>query len=318
MATNLNIPQPGAVMTGMGVMGLEGDSTAGVKQADGGSARTSPKSGSSGRLQRIRSKVSRHASTTSLPRNFNTGEELGTVIAKLGVHKSHNPWDKTLFMGFLSGVWVTFAGIFGISIAGGVPEHIRHEWPMIPKFLVGITFPVAIVFILIFGGELFTGNTMIMVVAKLNKKITYRDLIQSWALVFISNFASCLFLSYLFGYQSQLFAAEPYLSYVISITTKKTHIPFGRAILMGIPANALVCLSLFLGLASRDMTGKIYGLYLPVMTFAATGWEHCVANMFYMPLGYYYGAEMTVGSFLRNIAGVAIGNVIGGAVLIGI
>ncbi|KAJ3040404.1 hypothetical protein HDV00_010958 [Rhizophlyctis rosea] len=106
-----------------------------------------------------------------LPRNYNTGEELGNVIAKLGVHKSHNPWDKTLFMGFLSGVWVTFAGIFAIMIAGGIPETVRHDYPAIPKFLVGLTFPVAIVFILIFGGELFTGNTMIMVVAKLNKKV---------------------------------------------------------------------------------------------------------------------------------------------------
>ncbi len=87
--------------------------------------------------------------------------------------------------------------------------------------------------------------------------------------------------------------------------------------MLGIPANALVCLAFFLGLAAHDVTGKILGLYLPVAAFAATGWEHSIANVFYISLGWMYGADVSAYSFIMNIIASMLGNIVGGAFLIG-
>lgn len=119
---------------------------------------------------------------------------------------------------------------------------------------------------------------MIMTVAFLNKKVTFLELLENWVLVFLSNLFSIVGLTYLLGYVTDIFKAEPFHSYVVAVATRKANLPFHHMVLMGIPANALVCLAFFLGLAARDVTGKVIGLYLPVATFAASGWEHCVVR----------------------------------------
>ncbi|KAJ3077254.1 hypothetical protein HK102_005272, partial [Quaeritorhiza haematococci] len=252
-----------------------------------------------------------------LPRNYNTGAELENVVTALGIRKKNSPWDKIVFLGFLSGTWVVFAGLFTIAVAGGVPADVRAAWPAIPKLLVACTFPVGIIFILLFGGELFTGNTMIMVVALLNRKVTLWQLCVNWFLVFWANLFTVVLWTYLLGYLTHNFDAEPFHSFIVGIANTKAQLPFYVALLRAIPANALVCLAFFLGLAARDVTGKIIGLYLPVAVFAATGWEHCVANMFFLSLGWFHGANVTLATFCANIFTVTLGNIIGGSLLIG-
>ncbi|KAI9091249.1 Formate/nitrite transporter-domain-containing protein [Phlyctochytrium arcticum] len=252
-----------------------------------------------------------------LPRDYNTGAELEAVVSRLGRTKSSAPLDKIFFLGLLAGTWVTFAGLFAQQVVGGVPAAFRAEYPVVPKLLIGLTFPIGIVFIVLFGGELFTGNTMVMAISWLNKKVTIKQVLLNWTIVFFSNFAACVLWAYLLGYLTDIFQDEPYRSYVVSVATRKANLPFAKALLLAIPANALVCLSIFLGLAARDVTGKILGLYLPILTFAATGWEHVVANMYFISVGWMYGADVTVGTMARNLAAVAIGNIIGGGVLIG-
>ncbi|KAJ3135007.1 hypothetical protein HDU90_004332 [Geranomyces variabilis] len=274
--------------------------------------------GSAVRVHRAQSSGANTAeAVTPLPRDYNTGAELEVAVTTLGITKSHIYVDHLIFLGLLAGIWVAFAGMFAQQIVGGVPANIRASWPVLSKLLLGVTFPVGIVFIVLFGGELFTGNTMIMVVAWLNRKVTIRDVMVNWTVVFCANFAACALTAYLLGYLTDIFEPEPFRSYVIAVATRKVQLPFYKAFLMGIPANALVCLSFFLGLAARDVTGKILGLYLPIATFAATGWEHCVANMYYIPIGWMYGAPVTVGGMLANIFSVALGNIVGGGLLIG-
>ncbi|KAJ3079179.1 hypothetical protein HK102_003972 [Quaeritorhiza haematococci] len=254
----------------------------------------------------------------ALPRNYNTGAELENVVTALGIKKKDYPWDKILFLGFLAGTWTAFAGLFTVAIAGGVPVDVRAAWPVLPKILTGCTFPVGMIFIVLFGGELFSGNTMIIVVALLNRKVTFPQLLQNWLLVFTSNLLTVLLWTYLLGYQTQIFNDEPHRTFILDVANTKAALPFHVALLRSIPANALICLALFLGMASRDVTGKIVGLYLPVATFAASGWEHCVANMFFLSLGRFYGASaITFTTFASNIFTVALGNIIGGSILIG-
>lgn len=235
-------------------------------------------------MHRIPAHDSNNTATTTpspappLPRNYNTGEELESIITSSGVYKAQNPIDKLIFLGLLAGIFVFLSGMFAVSLAGGIPVDVRSSWPMLPKLAVAVSFPVGLVFILLFGGELFTGNTMIMTIAYLNKRVTFLDLIINWIVVFLSNFIIILFFTYLFAFQTGIFTVEPFNSFLIALAQKKCGYSFAQALLLSIPANTLVCLAIFLGLAARDVTGKVLGMYLPIATFAATGWEHCVGE----------------------------------------
>ncbi|KAI8805594.1 Formate/nitrite transporter-domain-containing protein [Cladochytrium replicatum] len=253
----------------------------------------------------------------NLPREYNTGKEIEKVFQVLAVRKVLNPLDKTIFLGILSGLFVTFAGMFTVSVAGGVPLDVRTMYPALTKLLVAVTFPIGIVFILLFGGELFTGNTMILVVAWLNKRVSIGELLLNWLVVFLSNLGAIALFVYLLAYLTGIFDNDPQHEFIVSLALRKANLPFYKMVLMGIPANALVCLAFFLGLAARDVTGKILGLYLPIACFAATGWEHCVANMFFMLTGIFYGAPIPPERFCANLFFVAIGNIIGGSIIVG-
>ncbi|KAJ1551357.1 hypothetical protein HK096_000744 [Nowakowskiella sp. JEL0078] len=265
-------------------------------------------------LKRVPSLIQK---SDSIPREYNTGGEVEHMISAIGITKIANPIDKTLFLGFLAGTFIAFGGMFQISVTGGTPPELRAIYPFVPKLLTAVTFPIALVLIVMFGGELFTGNTMILSVSWLDKRVTLKELLLNWFLVFVSNLLSIALVSYLLAYLTGIFAAEPYRSYITSVAVTKVSYSYGAMILRGIPANALVCLAFFLGLAARDVTGKILGMYIPIACFAATGWEHCVANMFFILTGWMYGANVTLGGVCANIFLVAIGNIIGGALLIG-
>ncbi|KAJ3172672.1 hypothetical protein HDU88_006002 [Geranomyces variabilis] len=193
----------------------------------------------------------------ALPRDYNTGAEAEGALNTMGVTKSRLSIDHIAFLGLLAGIWMAYARMFAQRVAGGVPADIREAWPVVPSLLTGATFPVGIVFVVLCGGELFNGNTMIMAVSWLNRKVTFRDVIVNWTIVLLANFVGCALAAYLAGYLTALFAPEPFRSYVVAVATHKVQLSFFKAFLLGIPGNALVCLSIFLGLAVRDITGKV-------------------------------------------------------------
>lgn len=141
---------------------------------------------------------------------------------------------------------------------------------------------------------------------------------NSYQTFFKFQIVGCLISTYLFGYFSNFFVEDPFLSFVKGIAYKKVSHGFIRALVLAIPANALVCLCIFLGLASRDLGGKLAGMWIPIVVFAATGYEHCVANMFFIPLGMMYGADISVSQMIfNNIIPVGLGNIIGGGFFVG-
>lgn len=199
----------------------------------------------------------------------------------------------------------------------GIDPNIRLLNPALPKIAFGLCFPIGLVLIVLFGGDLFTGNTMIMTVSYLHNRVTAKQLALNWVLVFFSNFAGCILTAYFFGYLTESFVDAGTYSYLQLICAHKTALAPGVAFVRAIPANVLVCLAIFLGLAARDVYGKILGLYLPIFAFAVSGFEHCVANMFLLSIGMMYGMDVTVGSFLANLMPVVCGNIVGGAILVG-
>ncbi|KAG9093000.1 hypothetical protein FS749_015268 [Ceratobasidium sp. UAMH 11750] len=215
-----------------------------------------------------------------------SGLLLEDAVLHNATKKIHNPIDKMYFLGLLAGIWVGFGGLAAVSAAGGIPEDVRDRWVMLPKLLMGAFFAFALHLIIMFGGELFTGNTMILSIGVYNRVVPLKLLAINWIVVYIGNWSGCLITSYFFGYLTDLFASESYRSYLASVTLSKLEDHgWGVLFLKAIPANAMVCMAVMLGMASRDSAGKIMALWFPVVMFVLCGFEHCVANMFFTSIG---------------------------------
>lgn len=245
-----------------------------------------------------------------------SGLLLEDAVLHNAIKKLHNPIDKTAFLGFMAGVWVGCGGMAALSVAGGIPVDVRARWPVLPKLGLAFFFPFALHLIILYGGELFTGNTMILSVGMLNRAVPRPKAFLNLFTVYMFNFAGCLFAAYFFGYLTDLFEAEPYLSYVqeIAYTKTRTH-PWHNLFLRAIPANTLVCMAVMLGLAARDGAGKIMAMWFPVALFVVCGFEHSVANMFFVSIGLMYGADSSIGWLFFNQSAVVVGNAIGGALV---
>ncbi|KAG8968294.1 hypothetical protein FRC03_007950 [Tulasnella sp. 419] len=246
-----------------------------------------------------------------------SGLLLEDALVHNAVHKAQNTPDKTFFLGVLAGFWVGIGGLTGLSVAGGIPYEVRQEWPVLPKFGLAFFFPFALHFIVLFGGELFTGNSMILVIGWLNRKVSWKRVLLNWSIVYLGNFVGCVLTAYLFGYLTDIFAHEPYTQYVQYLAEVKTHYGWGVLFLRAIPANVCVCLGVVLGLASRDAAGKITALWFPPVLFVLCAFEHSVANMFFVNIGLMYGAHSSAGRMFYNQSAVALGNIVGGALVMG-
>jgi len=158
---------------------------------------------------------------------------------------------------------------------------------------------------------------MILPVGLLNGVIPARRVALNLLMVYLGNWSGCLFTAYFFAVRTKLFEAEPYHSYLQSYTLSKvTGHGWGVLFLKAIPANTLVCMSVVLGMAARDSAGKIMALYFPVILFVVSGFEHCVANMFFVSVGLMYGAPTTIGRLWFNQSAAALGNAVGGSIVI--
>jgi formate transporter len=246
---------------------------------------------------------------------YKTPKEAALALETICVYKASMRTDRLALLSFVAGVMVAFGGLFALSVAGG--------WPTAPKGLqklvLGACFQVALSFIVIFGGDLFTGDTMTFAVGLLVRAVSWRDAARVLTVSYLGNFAGAVFGAAFFGYWTELYETTPWLEYVTGLAVVKCGYPVQVALLKGIACNWLVCLGVWMALCAESVEGKILASALPITAFAATGFEHCIANMFYVPLGLMYGAPTTFGIFLyRNLLLVTLGNVIGGAGFMGI
>ena len=236
--------------------------------------------------------------------------QAGLVKARMGL-------AKTLLMGFLAGAFIAFGGFLAIMVGGGVPGIGTHN-PGLQKFIFGAVFPVGLMLVVIAGSELFTGNTAISVPGVLSKRISWFAWLKNLLLSYTGNLFGSLFVAYFFAYQTQLLGNAPWLNFVTGISEAKVSASFWVLFLKGIGCNWLVCLSIWLAVASEEISGKILGIWFPIMTFVALGFEHSVANMFFIPLGILYGAHVSwYQFFVVNLIPVTLGNVVGGSFFVG-
>lgn len=262
---------------------------------------------------------------------FKSPKAIVEAAATAGCAKASLTIPKQLVLGFLAGAFIAFGGMLAITVGSGSPALAQAN-PGLAKFLFAAVFPLGLMLVVIAGSELFTGNVGVITPACLAGAAKWRNLVRNWGVVYLGNFAGALFVALFVAFWSGLInasgaaPADPTtapLAYKLGLAIKsiaeaKVKIPWGQALLRGIACNWLVCLAIWMAFAADDIGGKILAIWFPIMAFVALGLEHSVANMFFIPLGMLNGANVTLGQFLwNNLVPVTIGNIIGGAVLVG-
>ena len=237
-------------------------------------------------------------------------EEAIEKVVGAGEKKASLPVWKMLILGALAGAFIALAGV-GATL-GGIYGG---------KLAAACIFPAGLAMVVVAGSELFTGNNL-MVVALLDRKIGFWGLLKNWAFVFLGNLIGASLVA-LFVILSGVMDSA--IDTVIATAEVKVSMDFFEAMFRGVLCNFLVCIAVWMSFSAKTVTGKIVAVFFPVMLFVLCGFEHSVANMYYVPagifskmLGFGGGEGLTVANmWLNNLIPVTIGNIIGGAFFVG-
>jgi formate/nitrite transporter len=251
-----------------------------------------------------------------------------SVATTVSVGKATSPWKTVFILGILAGSYIGFGGLLSTSVTFDIGPALGMGFK---RFLAGSVFSVGLMLVVIAGAELFTGNNL-MISSVMTKDIGFGTMMKRWGLVFVANFIGSILLALIF-YLSGLWKAGNGAmgAAAVGIAYSKVNLTFVEALIRAIGCNWLVCLAVWMALAARQIVGKIWAIYFPIMAFVAIGFEHCVANMYFIPVGIFLhqwagiGApsgfapdSLGWGSFIwGNLLPVTIGNIIGGAVFVG-
>ena len=168
-----------------------------------------------------------------------------------------------------------------------------------------------------FGGELFTGNNAVLMPGCYKGHFSISRVLMNWTGVWLFNFAGALLFTYFFVYMSGLTASAPYKGAIIGIAQAKVALPFTTAFVKGVAANWCVCLAVWLCLMVKTLPAKVLACWIPVGAFVILGYEHSIANMFFIPAGMLEGADISIADMMRNLIPVTLGNIVGGMLLVG-
>lgn len=233
--------------------------------------------------------------------NYLTPKETYDELIVVGQKKANMSFEKRLLMSIMAGLYIAL-GAQGFMVTY---DNI---------FIRASVFPVGLMLVVIVGGELFTGNCL-MTFSFIQKKISFKSYANTLIQVFFGNFIGALiivFLLYFGGVYKNPILAET----IVKIAKAKVALSFTEALSKGILCNILVSLGVWFALTAKDTTGKLLGCWFPVMLFVLCGYEHCVANMFYLPLAKILDSSITIGQIFNNLLPVTIGNFIGGGILV--
>jgi len=251
-----------------------------------------------------------------------------TVAQTVGVAKATSPWLTVFVLGILAGAYIGFGGLLSTTVT----FDMAAKWGIgFSKILGGAAFSVGLMLVVIAGAELFTGNNL-MVSSVMIREITFSTMFKRWGIVFLANFIGSMIIAFVFYFSGLWKTGDGALGVAaVKIAYTKTALSFGEALWRGIGCNWLVCLAVWMALAARQIIGKIFAIFFPIMAFVAIGFEHSVANMYFIPTGILLmnGAGFSnvpgvdpnilgwVNFLWRNLLPVTIGNIIGGGVFVG-
>jgi formate/nitrite transporter len=239
-------------------------------------------------------------------------DQILEISIKNGVKKTSYPLLTTLLLGFQAGAFISLGFLLYIRVTAPLSEGLSG----LSAILGASVFPIGLILTLIAGGELLTGNMMVVPLARFSKKIKTEQVLHNWFLITASNFLGAIFVAYFFGHIVGLTETGVYLESTVHIAEHKVNATFLQAFISGIGCNWLVAAAVWLSYGSEDMIGKIAGIWFPTMAFVAIGFQHVVANMFVIPAAIFAG-HLTWMDYLNNFIPVFLGNAVGGALFIG-
>lgn len=239
--------------------------------------------------------------------------EVWDLCGEVGALREKANISKTLILSFLAGAFIALGGLLMITVIAGLPS----SFGTFSKFIGGALFPIGLILVIFFGADLFTGNCLYYVAGLAQGKMRFRGVLKSGLLSYVGNFLGAIFIGYL-ATASGILTTEPWLSCIRKIAFVKSNLDFTQAFWRGVGCNWLVCLACWMALASDQMGGKILGIWVSIMAFVTMGFEHSIANMFFIPTGIIAGATITWQHFLlNNLLPVTLGNIVGGCFFVG-
>jgi formate/nitrite transporter len=232
-----------------------------------------------------------------------------------GSAKAKMAASKLLVAGFLAGAFIAFGGLLAISASAGLDPKV---WGSLPTVITGATFSVGLMLVVIAGSELVTGNMALIPLAVLRRRATLKGLARNWSLVLVGNLLGSLFVAYFFAVQAGVVTPEAPFARLTKIAELKGHTETDwQVFLRGVGCNWLVCLAVWMSLGAQDIGGKILAIFFPVMAFVAMGFDHLVANMFFLPAAIFAGVHgITWADALSNWLFAGLGNVVGGVLFV--
>src|SRR3954447_13709567 len=246
---------------------------------------------------------------------FKTPQGITEAAITTGQTKANLSPPKMLVGSFLAGSYIAFAGIVAVAVSSGLDPK---TWGTLPTFFTGIAFVLGLVLVVVAGSELLTGNMALVPLALCKRRIAAVKLAVNWAVLTIGNLIGSLFVAYFLAVKSGVLTADPDLARLGAIATKKgVEETDWQIFLRGMGCNWLVCLAVWMALAAEDIGGKILAIFFPIMAFVAIGFDHVVANMFFLPAAIFaHVPGITWGDALNNWLFAFLGNLVGAAIFV--
>src|SRR4029453_12666521 len=246
--------------------------------------------------------------------------EMAQVAVETGAKKTHRTWDRVLVSAFLAGAYIAFGALVAITVSSGLDPA---TWGTLPTLFMGAAFTLGLVLVLIAGSDLATGNMMLVPLSAMRGRITTGDVAKNLTLVLLGNLLGALFVAYFLAVQTGVIghsggsgnAGLTYDRLAAIAQAKATGESHWQVFLRGVGCNWLVCLAVWMSLATTSVSGKILAIFFPIMAFVAMGFAHVVANMFFPPAPLFAGVPgvgwgYTVVNWLLAGAGNLIGAVV--------
>ena len=252
-------------------------------------------------------------------------DEIAEEAVRSGVTKARTSWDKTLVASFLAGAYISFGALVAITVSSGLDPEI---WGTLPTLFTGLAFTLGLVLVLIAGSSLLTGNMLLVPLSAMDRRISLPEVARNLGLVLLGNVVGALFVAYFLAIQAGVIgsagaeagstAAMTY-ERLAGIAEKKALDESSYQIfLRALGANWLVCLAVWMAIAADSVGSKILAMIFPIMAFVAMGFDHVVANMFFLPAAIFANMPgLGWDDVLRNWSFAFLGNLVGAVVFVG-
>lgn len=241
---------------------------------------------------------------------MNTPQEIALNYLQTAKAKTTQKWYKTLILAVLAGAYIAFGAVTATAASATFTGSAA-------ALVKGAVFPVGLILVVVCGAELFTGNCLLFA-PLMNRKVSLAGVLKCLGIAYIGNFIGALLVAVLAVY-SHVFNAQSAAA-CVAAAEAKCNLTFADGVLRGILCNVLVCLAVWAAMASKNIGGKILALYMPIFAFVVCGFEHCVANMYYLFAGLMASSEYPVAASGLNVGNAlcfgllapTLGNIVGG------